>query len=108
MSIKITECWTLRKPRGARSGPRMRGAAASASIGSTGFDYCSDVSGALGYAVLADHAPETLDRDDRQKLADRAVAAQEDSQKNLGEVREELALMRAQIGSLAKVLTEVD
>ena len=43
-----------------------------------------------------------------QKLADRAVAAQEGSQKNLSEVREELALMRAQLASLARVLTDVE
>jgi hypothetical protein len=43
-----------------------------------------------------------------QKLADRAVAAQEGSQKNLGEIREELALTRAQVASLAKVLTDVE
>jgi hypothetical protein len=43
-----------------------------------------------------------------QTLADRAVTAQEGAQKNLGEVREELALMRAQVASLAKVLTEVE
>jgi hypothetical protein len=50
-----------------------------------------------------------LSRDETyQKLADRAVATQEGSQKNLGEVREELALMRTQMASLAKVLTDVE
>jgi hypothetical protein len=34
--------------------------------------------------------------------------AQEGSQKNLGEIREELAIMRAQVASLAKVLTDVE
>jgi hypothetical protein len=43
-----------------------------------------------------------------QKLADRAVTAHEGSQKNLGEIREDLALMRAQLASLAKVLTDVE
>jgi hypothetical protein len=41
-------------------------------------------------------------------LADRSVAAEESAQKNLAEVKEELVLMRAQMASLTKVLTEVE
>lgn len=43
-----------------------------------------------------------------QKLADRAVATEEGSAKNMREIREELAVMRAQMASLAKVLTDVE
>lgn len=53
-------------------------------------------------------AKAALSREEQYRtLAERAVAAQENAERRLGEVKEELAIVHAQLASLNRVLTEV-